>query len=247
MSAHGATRRSWLSWTLVLALCASAAGAAYCLACRAGWDVLGGPGIHARGPRLQRWATPVTDLGEGKARQVLTGTFQLRNVGSEPLSFRIEPNCSCAQCEPRQGEIPPGEVQEVVVGIRLRDEGRQEQARLRIHTNDPQAPQVDYDFKALCPAPFLVAPEAVDFGNVVEGASPRVTLRVADARGNPLGTTAELGLRSDSPHVTVERVSASGMECLVAVKLRGTAPRGSFRGDVAITLGGLDRTVRVPV
>jgi hypothetical protein len=228
-------------WTLVIITLASAAF----LLLRGSSLPL--PDHPARGPRLERWTTLETYLGEGKLGEILSGSFRLRNVGTEPLTFTIRAGCDCASLSPREGIIPPGEIQEVSVGVRLRYEGKDEHVRLEIYTNDPDAAPYVLEVRGNCPAAFLTAPRSLDFNDVVEGTERTLTLRVLGPQGEPLPSSADLRFHSTSDHWTVDRASTADEGWVLAVKLRATAPRGHIQGEIVLSLPEAEREVKVPV
>jgi hypothetical protein len=232
----------WLAATL-----ACAAG----VALFAGWTYLGiakprHPAAPANGPHLEKWSSAAMDLGDGKPGEVLTGTFRLRNVGTEPLRFHIAASCACAQLQPREGTVAAGDAVEVLAGVRLRSEGSREHVRLQIMTNDPQEPVAEFYVQACCPAPFEVTPQAIDFGDVSAGASPEVRLRVRDGKGNPLAPESVRIEGPASPHVSVVQ-DAKGKEFVAFVRLSRAAPPGRFATEIKLRAMGGEKTMRVPV
>jgi hypothetical protein len=190
----------------------------------------------ANGPRLTLDQYRALDLGEGKPGQILTGTFNLWNTGSQPLEFHLRAGCACSQLEPAEGQIRPGQLQEIQVGIRLRSEGQDENVQILIQTNDPVTPSAEYYIRAACPAPFQISPPAVDFGNVPEGTSPSTTIRVLDPNGNPMKPSPAFRATSSSPTIIVSRSSAPSEELSIVVKLEGPVPRGPFSAHLHLTL-----------
>lgn len=227
-------------WVITLAIGGAVLGSGYVL-------VRGVAGDSMAGPRLERWDDAVLNLGDGKPGEILTGAFSLRNRGTEPLDFQIRASCNCSQLRPQARRIEPGEVQEILAGIRLRSEGSRERVRLSIQTNDPETPQAEYVLEANCPAPFDVSPLQVDFGSVSEGKSSKAILTVCDAQGAPLAATADLRSSVSNPHVAVEPVKGEEQERQLVVRLLPTAPRGRLQAEVTLTLIGVDSPRLIPV
>ncbi len=245
MSGEISSRKRSPLWLAVSVACAAA------IALLAGWTYLGmapprNPAAPPNGPRLEKWPSAAVDLGDGKPGEVLTGTFRLRNVGTEPLTFHIAASCACAQLQPRAGTVAPGNAVEVLAGVRLRLEGSREHVRLQIATNDPQEPVAEYALHARCPAPFEVTPQAVDFGDVSAGASPEIRLRVRDGQGKPLSPAAVRFEGPASPLISVVP-ETNGEECTAVVRLSGSAPPGRLAAEIKLRAVGGERTMIVPV
>jgi hypothetical protein len=185
-----------------------------------------------------------TDLGQGKPGEVLEGTLRLRNIGSELLLFEFDPNCGCTHIRPSQGEIEPGEALEVHVGIRLR-KGRNERVHVSIQTKDPKKPFAEHTFVAACPAPILIAPSAIDLGDVAQGTSRTSTFQIFDPQGKPFPSRLSVVAETSSPHLSCERADSG--EGAFMVTLNSNAPRGYFKGEIVIRLpdSELQETVTV--
>ncbi len=138
------------------------------------------------GPALQM-STQRLDLGHGKPNQLLTGTFELRNSGSAPLSFSITTSCGCTAASPREGVIAPRQSVPLSVSVTLPAYSKSEkQIQVVVTTNDPKHSQTRCSVVAQVPAPFDVVPERIDFGHVEKKAvaqlasSLKAQLRPAD-------------------------------------------------------------------
>ncbi len=81
------------------------------------------------------------DLGTGKLGDIRDGVFQVRNRGTAPLAISFQPSCGCSDLRPRVASIPPGEVLDVHVGIRLVEEPAEKVVRVAISSNDPSSPE----------------------------------------------------------------------------------------------------------
>lgn len=245
MSGETSRRKRSPFWLAALVACAAGTGLA------AGWAYLAiaqarNPGAPSTGPHLEKWASAARDLGEGKPGEVLSGSFLLRNTGTEPLAFHIVAICACARLEPREGSVAPGESVEVVAGVRLRHEGSREHVRLQVTTNDPQEPVAEYTLHARCPAPFELTPQTIDFGDVSVGASPEIRLLVRDGQGNPLKPD---GVRIEAPTNPLVSVlpEMRGEEFVAVVRLSGSAPHGHLSAEFKLRAADGERAMNVPV
>jgi hypothetical protein len=198
------------------------------------------------GPRLNLPDYPL-HLGRGKAGEILDGSFRLRNVGSAPLHFHLTPSCGCSDLNPRTGIIPPGEVQDVHIGVRLQEEGAERDVFVTIDTNDPTTPNARYMVRAECTAPLLVTPRTVQFSNVPRGNTPRVHVRVRDEEDRPLGSKTDLRVTSDNPYLSIEQGVDGNNDLYLTLTLSGKAPPGWLSGTVRLRLSGQDRDVELPV
>ncbi len=70
---------------------------------------------------------------------------------------------------PGSGRIPPGEIQDVRVGVRLQEESEKKTVNLTISTNDSTRPVTVYSVFAECPASASAVPSRVDFGRIKPG------------------------------------------------------------------------------
>jgi hypothetical protein len=237
----GATRNSRFL------LCALGGLAVFAVVTWALWNhIIAWTNPISAGPRLQLRPLTTTNLGQGKPGEILEGALRLRNIGSEPLLFQIDPNCGCTHLRPSQGEIEPGEALAVHVGIRLR-KGRNERVHLAIQTNDPQKPFAQHTFIATCPAPILISPSMIDLGDVVEGTSPTSTFQILDPQGKPLRSPLPIVAETSSPHLSCERQQADSGEGAFIVTLNSDTPRGSFSGEITLKLPSSDVQETVPV
>lgn len=196
---------------------------------------------QSAGPRLRLPAYPL-DLGEGKSGEILDGVFEIRNVGSSALSYRIEPSCGCSDLSPVAGTIPAGERQEVHIGVRLQGQGTEKNVRLTIRSDDAVRPVATYDVHVDCPAPFDVAPMVVDLGRVVRGDSRELPLTVRDDAETD-GPTAAFSYESSADWCIV-RPDAEGRR--VRVILAEDAPVGFLSTEIVIKSAD-GRSMSVPV
>jgi hypothetical protein len=198
------------------------------------------------GPRLGMPPYPL-DLGRGKSGQIVDGSFELRNLGASPLSFKLAPSCGCSDLSPRTGSIPAGETLDIHVGIRLQDEGAEKDVSIAVESNDPLATNERFLVRAFCAAPLMIAPRSIDFGAVARGSSPRISAQVRDEQDQPLGSRPGLRLSASSPAFRVEEVSEPQGERSVAVTLAADLPPGSVSGVIRVRLPDQERDLEIPV
>jgi hypothetical protein len=200
------------------------------------------PAFSAPVPRLELSASRL-DLGEGKPNELLHGSLQLRNVGSEVLEFEITASCGCTELTPRRGTIPAGNEQDVRLAVQLPDHANSERSvQLVIKTNDPQHPAAGCSIVAKCPAPFRVTPAFVDFGKISRGTTSvkPAEVRVTVAEGEHRRVCTRL---ADAAFVVV-----SEQPGLVRVAPAGDLAFGDHHGTLELFLeGSEDRVVRVPL
>jgi hypothetical protein len=205
--------------------------------------------LFERAPRLEISVPDTTDLGAGKIGQVLEGVIPIRNRGSQPLTFEVDPGCGCAYVKPRAGQVGSDQAQLVRIGVRLQAEGTERNLRVRITTNDPRVPVAEHLFRARCPALLQVHPQVAEFGQVGLGSAASLVLEIRDPNGvpwNPLERKG-LGFRSLSESASVEVDPTSPYQLRLIVKLRPTASLGPLGGAIRFTLAGDDRELMVPI
>ena len=130
------------------------------------------------GPRL-RLPTDAVQLGNGLPATVLSGEFDIENVGRAPLEFELTQGCGCTTLEPHSGVIPIGQAAHVNVGVRLPAAyGLGRSVRINIATNDPSARSASLTVIAGCPPPFVVSPEQLDFGMLSDTQRRALTITV---------------------------------------------------------------------
>lgn len=189
-----------------------------------------------------------THLGEGEVGDILTGDLPLRNRGSIPLHFEVASGCACTELSPKRGNIEPGGIQKVHVGIRLRYRGKQEVAAILIQSNDPEKPLATHTFIAKNVMPFAVSPEAIDFGRVMDDGNARTaSLCVLGPGSKPLAPHFEVSATCDNPYITVlPDKSQPGQRSFRLILQRG-APRGPVTGLVKLCVSHDPTPFEVPV
>jgi hypothetical protein len=237
-------RRAFRTICISIICAASLVGAYFAYGpIRSGWDH---PVAPAPGPKLDRWATPALILGEGKQNEILTGSFSIRNIGTEPLTFRLDGSCACAELNPKEGEVAPGEVQDITIGVRLREEGRTETVTYNVKTNDPDAAETHFSVNANCPAPFTVTPPRIDLGTVLAGeAVPPVTVVVRAGTGKSPPPVPIFQASSATKGLTVAKADEAG-EQRFDVRFVPGADRGAVTGDITLRSPDGKTEVRIP-
>jgi len=186
------------------------------------------------GPRIELPDRPL-HLGEGRPSQTLTGTFDVWNIGSEPLLYSIASSCGCTQLTPRFGKIPPGEQTTFEVSVKLDAKaGSQRDVRLTFQSNDRENSLADYFVSASCPDSLHLTPSSVDFGRVVEGTSASRTITIRSREDEMLPAAAPLQVRLEGDNF---RSEAAADGSAYDITLLPSAPLGYAQGRLILTLG----------
>lgn len=190
----------------------------------------------------------VLDLGSGTFGQVLSGSFRIGNSGSLPLKFSLEAGCVCSALVPREGEIGPGEAEQVKVEIRLQNEGKAENVLIKIQTNDPESPTAEYRVRARCITPLVASPKTIDFGDVSVGVTPPVReVRLFDSYEKPLRATDDLLIETSDPKIQVSQVIAEGGDKGLRVSWDPGVTKGHFFGLIKVRRPNSDKGITIPV
>jgi hypothetical protein len=177
--------------------------------------------------------------------EILDDRFQLRNHGTAPLEFSLTVSCGCSDLSPRAGTIPPGEAQDVHIGVELKEEGTEKILYVGIASNDPTTPKATYVVKAYCTSPLVLTPKTVNFGQVLRGQTPRIDVKVTDENDQPLDAPGGLVVKSGSPYVCCESRVDDAKNSIVSVILAGEAPSGWLSERINLRLAGQDRSVEL--
>jgi hypothetical protein len=145
-----------------------------------------------KGPQLDMRDGLLIDLGEGSQGELLEGQFRLGNSGTSELHFHLNAGCSCALLQPRDGVLLPGESLPVNVGLRLRNEGKDERVAIRIESNDVNSDSAPMWIVGKCPAMILADPCFLDLGHVPPGRSLCKEIRVQVPKLTALPQAAKL-------------------------------------------------------
>jgi|GEM_PF-3814461 len=184
------------------------------------------------------------NLGEGKPHEILTGSFRIGNVGQAPVEFAIQPGCNCASLEPRAGKLGPGEYQTVKVGVRLSREGSRERVAITIHADDGTAAGQLWA-TATCPAPLLVEPSNVEFGEVPLGQSPTRRMKIYGADGAPVRDISAVAFACENRYVNGSLGIDESRQVYLDITL--SAPEGVHRSQVMLKPVNADQGISVPV
>ncbi len=198
------------------------------------------------GPKLAMPTCTATELGDGRIGEVLDGVIPVRNAGGKPLVFRIDASCACAYVEPAFGTIEPGETTEIHVGVRLRNQGQEENVLVRIYTNDETLPVGQHLLTARCPAIVVLKPSGLDFGEVPEGETRSLALHVCDGTGRPLGPSSNCQVVSSHQAVRVTR-QTDHEHLKFLVTLQDDAPRGVLHAMLRVLLQDKEFETTIPV
>jgi hypothetical protein len=174
-------------------------------------------------------------------------SHQQHGGGGEPLRFSLVPSCACSELDPREGEILPGEVAAIKVGVQLRAEGRDENVAVRFTCNDPKRPEATLWVVAACPAKVLVEPRHLDFGVVGRGATPVKEVHLTVHKPADLPRPPQLQVNCDSPSLQAEVIRTAPATWSVKVGLRSDVAVGTFASQLHISGAGWDREVEIPV
>jgi hypothetical protein len=203
------------------------------------------------GPRVDV-LEPTAQVGRVIRGQTIDQSFTLRNVGTAPLRLTgVDLACSCQAVPGFSREIPPGQSETIQMRVstdRL-PEGRQKGLAMRIQTNDPAAPSIEFAIDAEIHSEFLVSEDWLDFGTVQQGSDVSRKFVVGVAAHSD---SRVLGASSTDPAVNVAVRSKSGkgrqVEVTVIASQRTTAPVGSHFGNVIVqTSSQYMPELRVPI
>jgi hypothetical protein len=201
----------------------------------------------SKSPRLETIPDGALHLGEGSAGQVLTGTFSLGNTGREPLNFSLSPSCACSNLEPRQGVIEPGEFRPIKVGVRLRNEGKDERVAIRLDTNDPNVKTSDFWVLASCPAEILAEPALLDFGVLSREASCQREILLSLPRSKRPPLVSNLTISASTQRLTTHIAVHSSTALRILVRLGPATSDGFFRDVIRLKYADIDREIQLPV
>jgi hypothetical protein len=172
------------------------------------------------------------DFGFAGPNQVIKHAFECGNTGSALLKIsKLDAGCGCMAGVLPGDEIPPGEVCTIEVSFETgAREGTQEK-KIRMVSNDPNSPEIDFSIKGTVKRDLAVSPHGVHFGQVESGstASGRVRIyqlsdetlivskmevndryfEVSSSRfreENSRGINLDIALRSDAPSGAIDEV-----------------------------------------
>lgn len=94
----------------------------------------------AQAPRLQLDKT-LYDFGNAKEGEMVETTFQMTNIGKQPLSIRkTKANCGCTVSAPEKDTLAPGESSNIKVTFDTKGRRGNQYKTVTIFSNDPLAP-----------------------------------------------------------------------------------------------------------
>jgi hypothetical protein len=200
-----------------------------------------------KAPRIDLRDGLLLELGEGSQGELLEGKFRLGNSGSSELHFHLNAGCSCTQLQPRDGVLQPGESLSVNVGLRLRNEGKDERVAIRIESNDANLEAIPFWVIGKCPANILVDPALLDFGHIphARSVSKEIKVEFPKLAGPPL--VANLVAGSTDTFITSKVRQRGASELAVVVSLDGSLPIGHHSGVIKLEYEGIDRVLEIPV
>jgi len=195
------------------------------------------------GPQLEFVGCAILDVGKGKAGETLEGTFEVKNVGSEDLTFQAQTSCNCSRLEPMEGSVEPGGRQQFRIAVRLREKGKDENVIILFTTNDSGQPKARFEVFAHCPTDLIVQPTRVDFGMIPIGTSASRTIRIQKGAVRLQSVT----VAGTDAHLAAELKEAGLDSAALEVRLLPSAPGGLFTGTVRLRPGEDADEVVVPV
>ena len=158
----------------------------------------------------------------------------------------MRPSCGCSELNPKLASIPPGESQDVRVGIRLQEEEHQKSLTIAISSNDPASPEVTYFVLAECLAPLRLTPRSIDFGTVGRGRSHRAEISVQGSGGGTLPQGAKVSIESNHPHIKASR-SGTTADMTISVELSTDTPTGYVAGVIVVRAEPGNIRMEIPV
>jgi hypothetical protein len=189
----------------------------------------------------------LVDLGEGKQGALLSGNFRICNIGSKELTFTLSAGCACAHLEPRNGKVQSGESLSVNVGLRLRNEGKEERVIIRIESNDMNAESLSLWVVGKCPAHILAEPGFLDFGPVPRARSISKEIRVQFPKLTKPPLAANLVAESTATFISTHVRQHNSSELAIDVSLDSSLPIGHHSGTITIKYEGIERELDIPV
>lgn len=94
-------------------------------------------------PKLQ-FETNFVDLGKITGVETVSGRFKFKNAGDGTLKVDPpQPGCDCTSSTVKPDTLAPGETGEITYTIKLEQPLHHEQKYIRVHSNDPQTPDVE--------------------------------------------------------------------------------------------------------
>lgn len=114
----------------------------------------------------------VMDFGVVQQNESRSGDITIRNIGGAMLQIRdIKSDCGCTVAEVNQRELGPGESTLLSVTFNSKKFEGPQTKLVKIYTNDPQSPVVEYQVLAKVHVPVYVTPikRQLGFGRLRQG------------------------------------------------------------------------------
>jgi len=114
----------------------------------------------------------VMDFGVLQQNESRSGEITIRNIGGTMLQIRdIKSDCGCTVAEVNQRELEPGESTILSVTFNSKKFEGPQTKLVKIYTNDPQSPVVEYQVLAKVHVPVYVTPikRQLGFGRLRQG------------------------------------------------------------------------------
>lgn len=181
---------------------------------------------------FERIAIDLGDVPLNSMADSRTVTFNLRNIGTEPLSLReLRLTCGCTTAKAVPEVVAPGEAGEVSVIVRLGVSGERT-VSITVLSNCVNNSAIPLSIRWNAIAPVQVAPELVDFGRMLIGTEDSAVIRL---QRSPSGECPESQIRV---FVLPSAPGVSAMQDgdVVTVRLKASKPHGVHRDFVNFEL-----------
>lgn len=156
--------------------------------------------LSAAPPRFHL-ESPARELGYRSNRVPISYTFELANVGGEPLTVNvINRSCTCMGGELSTTLLPPGEKGELTVTLEPKGEKRGETYKVALATNDPALPEVVVELHVQWAPPLFALPAQIRV-------DPKRSLREINI--DVISLTEKLNGGDAKPAATITKVSVT--------------------------------------
>lgn len=133
---------------------------------------------------------PTHDFGQVWSGTVNKYTFQIQNLGQEPLQIsQVKRSCGCTLAGEYDRVIGPGAVGQIPVSINTNRFSGKFSKSVTVISNDPQNPKIKLTLTGTA-RPFIkVQPLAADFGTIGEDETKTVTVKLTNNTDDPVNIT----------------------------------------------------------
>lgn len=115
--------------------------------------------------------------------------FKIKNVGDEPLTLADGgKGCFCTDFEISKKSLRPGETATILFKWNAARSGGVFNQGVRVLTNDPKAPEIDFAVRGLYTAPVVCEPNEISFQNASAASETTRTFRLFGFERNDDGT-----------------------------------------------------------